>query len=73
MKGGKKNVQCRIEVDDMERIERLVKISRISESEIIRQCIRTGLTLLEKGDVNPFFTSPVLNESETKYKTPGKK
>jgi hypothetical protein len=63
----KKNVQVRLDQDDFDRVLRLVEISKISESEIMRQCVRAGLTRIERGEVNPFTDEkkPIGREDST--------
>lgn len=52
----KKNNNKQVRLDSLlaARIHRLVKISGLAESDILRLAIRTGLPKIESGEVNPF-------------------
>lgn len=47
--------QIRLPDDLDERVQNCVKVSGISEAEVIRQAIKAGLNKLESGEYNPFL------------------
>jgi hypothetical protein len=71
MSNGKHNriKQLRLKDDQFDSINRLVEISGLSESDVIRQALRYGLPLLESGKAN-LFGDPgaIVAEESAKYK-----
>lgn len=56
VRGVKKNNNKQVRLDALlaARVQRLVEISGLAESDILRLAIRTGLPKIESGEVNPF-------------------
>ena len=55
MKKPNKNKQLRLTDEDAARVTRLVGISGLSESDVLRMALRAGLPKLERGEVNIFL------------------
>jgi hypothetical protein len=77
MKKPNKNKQLRLSDEDAARILRLVSISGLSESDVLRMALRTGLPMLERGEVNIFLPETpelkMVEEDPVVYKKPSTK